>query len=190
MTARSFARYFAALGTLLTVALLSGCASYQMGSSGELPYRTVYVEPVTNDSYAPQAQSLVSSKIRDVLIRDGRVQLVTSPEAADAVLAVNLTEYQRTGVTRDRDDTGRAQDFNVSLSADVSLYNQANGSFYFRNREITETTYAYRGDPYSESSDAAGDLRSQSYFTAEYQAMPLLARGLARQVADTILSTW
>lgn len=181
-------RYFQTiLGPLFALLLLAGCASYELGSSAALPYQTLYVEPVTNDSYAPQAQAVVSTKIRDVLLRDGRVKLVTSAEAADAVLSVNLTEYKRTGNTRQREDTERAQDFQVSLQADVSLFNQSKGSYYFQDRSLTEDTYAYSNDPYNTE---AGTFGTQSYFAAEYQAMPLLARGLARQIADTILSNW
>ena len=193
MTDRTPARCLSFLGTLLALVLLSGCAAYQWGSSAPLPYQRIYVEPVTNDSYAPQAQSILSAKIRDVLIRDGRIQLVGSPDAADAILSVNLTEYRRTGVTRDLNDTARAQDFGVTLAAEVSLYDSTNGSFYLKDRRISETTYAYRGDPYAEvtaNTTGAQELAAQSYFAAEYQATPLLARGLARQVADTILSNW
>ena len=188
MNDRSPASLFLAIASLSLVGLFAGCASYQLGSSATLPYQKVFVEPVTNDSYAPQAQAVVSAKIRDVLIRDGRVQLVTSEEAADAVLSVNLTEYKRTGNTRDTSDTGRAQDFTVTLSAEVSFFDQANGSYYFQKRRIVETTNAYRDDPYTRNEDTG--LGTQSYFGAEYQAMPLLAHGMARQVADTILSNW
>ena len=78
MNDRSPASLFLAIASLSLVGLFAGCASYQLGSSAKLPYQKVFVEPVTNDSYAPQAQAVVSAKIRDVLIRDGRVQLVTS----------------------------------------------------------------------------------------------------------------
>ena len=73
--------------------------------SAELPFRTLFVEPVSNGCYAPQAQALLSAKIRDVLIRDGRVQLVTAAEQADAILSVNLTNYSCRGNSRQPQDT-------------------------------------------------------------------------------------
>jgi len=177
--------FVSALAALLCI---SGCASYQLGSSAEVPFKTLYVEPVTNDSYAPQAQAAVSAKIRDVLIRDGRIQLVTKPEKADAILSVNLTDYTRTGNTRRSVDTERAQDFQVQLKAEVSLFNQTAGSYYFTDRTLAETTYAYADDPYQGTLNTS--FGTQSFLAAEYQAMPILARGLARQIADTILSSW
>ena len=91
---------YATLLAALALSLLSGCASYQPGSSAELPFHKLYVEPVGNNSYAPQAQAAVSAKLRDIFIRDGRIQLVTAAEQADAVLSVTLSNYTCSGNTR------------------------------------------------------------------------------------------
>ena len=74
-----------------TIAFISGCNSYQLGNPVELPFESIYIKPVSNDSFAPQAQTLLSTQIRDAFIRDGRTKLVINREAADAVLIINLT---------------------------------------------------------------------------------------------------
>jgi len=174
-----------ALQFLVSVTLI-GCKSYQLGSPTELPFQSIFVKPVTNDSFAPQAQTLLSSQIRDAIIRDGRLKLVTSEDEADAVLLVNLTDYDRRAASRNRNDTVIARDFDLNLTADVSLYNQNAGDYYFEDREIRERSNAYTNNPYLDS--AATD--PQDFLQAEYNAMPRLTRDLARKIADEILSPW
>ena len=41
---------------LFTSAFISGCNSYQLGNPAELPFESIYIKPVSNDSFAPQAQ--------------------------------------------------------------------------------------------------------------------------------------
>ncbi|ADE55960.1 LPS assembly lipoprotein LptE [Coraliomargarita akajimensis] len=171
----------------LAAIAISGCASYKMGSSAPIPFETLYVEATANESFAPQAQAAVSAKIRDTFIRDGRVQLVNSPKKADAILSITLTDYRRTGNTRNPNDTVRAQDFTITLQAEASLYDNETQQFLFEKRQLSENTSAYAGNPYDKTGTPD---QTQSYFQAEYQAMPTLARGLARQITDTVLSTW
>ena len=175
-----------ALLLFVVLGLFSGCASYQLGAPAELPFKTIYIRPASNDSFAPQAQAIVSSQLRQQFIRDGRVHLVTNEDAADAVLTVNLAEYDRRGGARRSSDTVVASDFDISLSADVSLYNSGTGDYLFESRKIAGRTKTYIENPYA--SDSA--LRTQAYQQSEYQAMPVLARDLARKIADEVLSTW
>lgn len=175
-----------ALLTLWAVAFLSGCKSYQFGNPTELPFKSIYIQPATNESFAPQAQALLSSQIREAFIRDGRAKLVTSEEDADAVLLVNLTEYGRQAAARRREDTALARDFDLTLTAEVSLFNQNKGDYYFQERELSERSNAYADNPYADP----GALQTQDFLQAEYQAMPRLTRDLARKIADEVLSPW
>lgn len=175
-----------ALLTLWVVGFLSGCKSYQFGNPTELPFKSIYIQPVTNGSFAPQAQALLSSQIREAFIRDGRTQVVTSEDEADAVLLVNLTEYGRTAAARQSDDTVLARDFDLALTAKVSLFDQNKGDYYFQGRELRERSNAYADNPYADS----GTLPTQDFLQAEYQAMPRLTRDLARKIADEVLSPW
>jgi len=169
-----------------TVAFISGCNSYQLGNPVELPFKSIYIKPVTNDSFAPQAQALISSQIRDVFIHDGRTKLVTSSEAADAVLIVNLTEYRRRAAARRSVDTTVAASFSLVLTAEVSLFNQNKGDYYFQERIVQKSSSAYLNAPY----DTTATTQSQDFLQSEYQAMPRLTRDLARRIADEVLHPW
>jgi len=187
MTMPKHALRIASLLTLGLATLIAlGCKSYQLGGP-ELPFESIYVKPATNDSFAPQAQALLSGQIRDAFIRDGRLRLTISEESADAVLLVNLTKYDRRAASRARADTVQARDFDLFLHAEVSLYDQNRGDYLFEARNISERSNAYVDNPYLD--DSTDDLQG-FFLQAEYQAMPRLTHDLARKIADEVLSPW
>lgn len=185
--------FFKSLSTLGLVAValtfFSGCASYKLGSSGEIPFETLYIQPASNDSFAPQAQPIVSSQLRETFIRDGRVKLVTKAADADAVLTVNLTEYTRNSAARNTEDSERASDFDIRLESEIALFNQRSGDYYFQGRTLIENTNSYVRNPYVDVANI-NPQNVDSYRQGEREAMPRLARDLARQITDEVLSTW
>ena len=175
-----------AMLALFALAFASGCHSYQLGNPVELPFESIYIKPVTNDSFAPQAQTLLSTQIRDAFIRDGRTKLVINSEAADVVLIINLTEYNRIAAARQSDDTTSAASFRLVLAAEVSLFDQNKGGYYFQKRMIRESSSAYVNNPYATPATA----QTQDFLQMEYQAMPRLTHDLSRLIANEVLSTW
>ena len=170
--------------TAVTMATLSGgCVSYRWGSGSALGFNTIYVKPARNNSFAPQAQTIVSTKVREALIRDGRVQVLANEADADAVLIINLSDYSRTPAARSSVDTQRARSLEIDLIAEISLYDQSTGEYRFQNRLIKEETDVHIGNPFRSNLE-------DSYQQAEFQAIPRLARDLARKIADEILSIW
>ena len=180
---KSLIRAFVGLTAIVVLGLLNGCANYKLGSSAELPFKSIYITPTTNHSFAPQAQPIVSAQIRETFIHDARVKLVASEEEADAVLYVDLTKYDRTAGARNSDDTTYANTFDVRLTAEVSLYSKRQGTYLFKERAIQADTNAYIGNPYTD-----GEIIS--YQQSERQAMTQLAREMARKVTDEVLSPW
>lgn len=171
------------LVSIVVLSLFNGCANYHLGSAAEIPFKSIYIKPASNHSFAPQAQPIVSAQIRETFIRDARVKLVANEEAADAVLFVDLTEYERSSGARSSQDTERANDFNIRLTAEISLFDQTKGDYLFKERSIQARTQAYVGNPY-----AVSDITS--YHQSERQAMAQLARDIARQITDEVLSPW
>lgn len=182
----SIRRTIATLSSVLALALGSGCASYHLGSPAEPEFDSIYVRPVANESFAPQAQALVSAQIRQAFIRDGRIAILSDPEQADAILEITLTDYSRNAAARQSTDTVTARNFDLRLDAQLSLYNQNAGNYYFQGRSVSERANAYVENPYA----APAALQTDSYGQSEYDAMPRLARGLARKIADEVLSPW
>ena len=163
--------------------LTGGCQSYQLGDPAKLEFNTIYIKPATNETYAPQVQAVISAQIRELFIRDSRSVLVNDQQEADVILYVNLINYDRDTAARQGNDTVLARSFDLKLYAEVSLFDQNSGSYFFEDRIITQTYNVYTDNPYDQ-------LKPQSFVQAEYQAIPSLARRLARKIADEVLSPW
>jgi hypothetical protein len=168
-----------ALGLLLTA-----CAHYRMGTEATLPFTTLYIEPVENKVLLPQARAVVSAGLRSAFIRDGRVAIVDSPEAADAVLKVVITDYHRQMVATRETDIGLASKFALVIGATCTLRDTHSGRPLFENRLVTteRDSYTDNGQP---SSPLTGDQ-----LQSEFNTLPLLAGSLADKVAHAVLDVW
>jgi hypothetical protein len=154
---------------------LAGCSHYGLGTGAKLSFRTLYVAPVENRSDAPAAAALMSGLLRDEFLRDGRVQLVNSPEAADASLSLVLITYSRIAATARPGDTGLARKFSLGLAGRATLKDNRHGKTLFSDRAVDSTR-----DDFTDS----GQLLSEA------QTLPLLAGDLAKKVAHAALDVW
>ena len=153
----------------------AACSHYRLGTGGQLAFTTLYVAPVENDAAIPQAAALFGTQLRDALLRDGRVQLVGDPAAADATLTVHLAGYERHIATRQAEDTGLARKLELDLAATATLHDNRTGRDLFTARPITVTRQAFTD---------SGQLQ------AEYQTLPHLAAALADRTAHAVLDVW
>jgi len=153
----------------------AGCANYQLGTGTALAFRTLYIEPVGNQTQLPQSQPLLSTRLRETFARDGRVALTNSASAADATLTVVINLYQREVAVVREGDTGLARKFNVTLGAICTLRENRTGRLIFENRPITAMREVFTD---------SGQLQ------AEYQTLPLLAEALSAKVAHAALNVW
>ena len=64
------------LGCVALLTLFSACKAYQLGSPAEIPFQSLYIKPVANQSFAPQAQPILSAMLRENFIRDVRHCLI------------------------------------------------------------------------------------------------------------------
>ena len=166
---------FSALCLLSSTFWFSGCAGYQLGTGAKLKFSTLFIAPVASATMIPQAQVLVTTQLREAFVRDGRVTLVNSPEAADAVLQVSLSGYDRTVAVSLPTDTGLGRRFDVTLRAQATLTDNRSKQALFVKRPLS----AQRG-VFSDS----------GLIPAEYQTLPLLAEQLASEAAHAVLDTW
>lgn len=152
-----------------------GCANYQLGTGTALAFRTLYIEPVGNQTQLPQSEPLLSTRLRETFARDGRVTLTNASGAAEATLTVILNQYYREVAVVREGDTGLARKFNVTLGAICTLRENRTGRLIFENRPITAMREVFTD---------SGQLQ------AEYQTLPLLAEALSAKVAHAALNVW
>lgn len=166
------------LGLLAAACILlggTGCANYQLGTGASHSFRTLYVEPVANQTLLPQSQAIVSTRLREAFARDGRVSLTASAAEADAILTVVLTGYHRDIAAVREGDTGLARKFNVTLGATCTLKETRTGRVIFANRPINALREVFTD---------GGQLQS------EFQTVPLLAETLAGKIVHAALDVW
>ncbi len=179
----SFSGFLTALfRPMLTMAVLSlcvlattSCSNYQLGTGAKTKFSTLFIAPVSSKVVIPQAQALITTQLREAFIRDGRVSLADSPEAADAVLTISLTGYDRTVAVSRADDTGLARRFDVTLQAQATLVDNQNKKTYFAERPLRATR---------------GVFTDSGLVPAEYENMPLLAEQLAKETVHAVLDVW
>lgn len=160
------------LHSLLFLLVLSGC--YHLGSPSQLKFKRLYIAPVENDTYVPQAQAILSSQLRKQLLREGRI-VVSSLEQADAVLTVTLTKYQSSIVATQEEETGLAKSFNFSLSAQCDLYCVQDKEYLLSKKTVTSSIVT---------------LVDGGVQLAEYQSIPPLIEKLAHSIKEVILNPW
>jgi len=169
---------------VISIALMllgtAGCAHYNAGKPADTPFTTIYIEPVANRSFAPQAQALVSTQVRERIMRDGRVRVVGRDEA-DAILSITLVDYDRESSAVRADDTAVASKFNMRLAAQCTLVDARTGQVYFRDRGTDTEVDAFFGV------DEALPLQG---LQSEFQTMPILTEKLSRQIGNMVLHTW
>ncbi|MEO0796325.1 MAG: LPS assembly lipoprotein LptE [Verrucomicrobiota bacterium] len=159
--------------TLLGAWLLGGCSNYQLGDRVEMPFKSVYVAPIINRSFAPQAEVILANQVIEDLNRSGQVK--TGDKYSDVSLKIILIDYQR-GVTATRpQDTQVARAYNLTLTAQVTLINNKTGEVYIERREISTSQQAFT---------------EGGFIQSEYQAMPVLTRKLAQEITEQVLGAW
>jgi hypothetical protein len=165
----------AALGLLWLVGALTSCANYRLGTGSAPTFGSVYVEPVTNRTLVPQAQAILSARIREGFLRDARVRPVNDGATAEARLTLVLTEYRRDIAAARESDTGLARKFNITLTALGTLRDQRSGKVLWENRPFTVMREVFTD---------GGQLQ------AEYEVIPLLADSLAQRIIHAALDSW
>jgi hypothetical protein len=173
------------LGVLTGCGLgFTGCTHYQWGTTGHLVFSTLYVKGVRNTTMAPQLSVTMSNVLRDTFNHDGRVQLVNSPDDADATLEVTITGYTRAVAAVREQDTGLAGKFSITVTATCNLIDNRTHKNLFTAREIQikQDVFTDNGDPHS--SLVSDQLQS------EYNSVPLIAEALGKKIVSAVTDVW
>ena len=147
--------------------LLGGCAGYQVGPTGgqTAGEKSVQIVPFTNRTPEARLADAVTAALRKELQRDGTFRLVTQ-DPGDIVVSGALIRYERREISLVPGDVATAQDYNVSLTAQVTARDRRSDKVIF-DQAVTSHTLVR----------VTQDLPS-----SERQSLPLLATELARRV--------
>jgi hypothetical protein len=146
---------------------LNGCAGYQLGPINGLQpgEKSVQINPFGNHTLQPGLTDALTVQLRKEFQRDGTYKLDTQGDA-DVIVNGTIMQYQRVEVTLSSNDILTVQDYRLTLTAHIIARERATGKVLI-DQSVSGFTLVRVGS----------DLTS-----AERQAMPLLAKDLARRV--------
>ena len=164
-----------ALAGVLALGLFTGCATrYRLGSMLPDDIQTVAVPTFQNDSAEPQVEIQATRATIAQLQQDGSLEVVDLGQA-DTVLKVRITGYELRPIDFDDENTRRADEYRMTLTADVVLVRRSTG-------EVVSQRSGVSGQA---EFQASGGLTS-----ARRSAMPAAAEDLARQIVDAVVDMW
>lgn len=164
--------FFAAL--LLSVSGYTEC--YRPTGRDGLPkhIKTLAIPPFQNPSLRYKVEQRFTSAVVDEAVRRARsLNIVSTPEGADAVIIGTIKYFNFRPVLLD--DLGRARLFEITISVAVTVRDQTKNKIIFDNQN-----YVFRGEY-----EISGDPKA--YFNEEGSATDRLARDFAKSVIATIL---
>ena len=165
---------FRSLASVFLTALavsVSGCG-YHLGKETEAPFSSITIEPVKNESFAPQMQAEIHRQLADAFAAEKSLRVV--PSGGRAHIKVTLVDYHRDVAAVNPTDTAAAASYRVSLRAKVTLMD-SDGRILFKDRSFTSSLPAYA---------------TSGFPRTEYQTLPLLSRELARDIKDAAVDVW
>jgi len=159
------------LACCVLIALVAGCAGYQLGPTNGLVAgdKKIQITPFLNHTLEPRLGDAVTTAVRQRIQRDGTYRLGTQGDA-DIVVTGVVTKYTRHELNFLPHDVLTVQDFKVSVVAQITARDVATG----HTTNWTNTAYTLVR--------VGSDLTS-----SERQAMPVLADELAKNVADSLV---
>ena len=175
MRATAIGRWAALLGAALLSLSSPGCGYALVGAGkGTLPeeIRTVFVRTFVNETTRVGLEQLLTDAVLRELSARSRLKPASKESVADAELKGRLVSY---GVQAVRfDDAGRALEYEISVTATVTLTERATDKVLFEN-----PSFSFR-QPYKVA-------QVTEYTNVETTAIEAMARPFARSLVTTLL---
>lgn len=160
----------------LLVLVMAGCAGYHLGPTNGVSARarSVRISPPLNKTLEPRLGDYLMVSLRKNLQRDGTYRVETQDEG-DVLLSATIVAYNRSAVSFQPTDVLTVQDYEITVTAQVTARERATGKVLFDRPVIGRTTLR-----------ASNDLTS-----AERQAIPLITDDLAKKATALLVDgTW
>lgn len=159
---------------IVSCLLTAGCLGYRVGPVLKADYHSVAVPMFKNQTLQPQLEAQITGAILRRLHTDGTLRV--EPEAnADLVLRGEIIRYQRHQLRSVREETGVAREYRITVTSNITVQDKRTGQVIRGPTKLTGSAETFIG------------VDQQ---TAEFQALPLIAEDLARQVVDLLVESW
>ena len=156
---------------LTTLLLLTGCMGYKLGGTRPEGIETVHMAPVINKTTESAIELQVTHALRQRVQFDGRLKLVNSAEAADAVMEVTLTNYKLSAIAFRDDLKTTAEQYRLRITGVATLTNTKTGEILSESKTYGEARFFFNSD----------------LTTSKRDALPTAAQELAKFVVDDLI---
>ncbi len=150
-----------------------GCMGYRLGSSLPPGIDVVHVPVFTNETDEPALEVVTTQAAIAEFQRDGTLA-IGDVDRADVILRVRLTGFSLDPVRYDRDAATTAEEYRMTIQADIQLIEIRTGDVLVRSRVHGERDFVL-----------AGDLSS-----AKRTHVPAAARDLAARIVRASIEFW
>ena len=154
--------------------LAAGCMGYHVGPVLKADYRSVAVPMFGNKTYKPQVEAQVTNGIIKRLQADGTLR-VDSMAKADVIVIGDIIRYNRLELRLAQQDTKIPREYRLVITVHVEAHDRRTGKAVLKPTDVSGSADMFIGS----------DLQS-----AEYQALPLAADDVARQVVSLLVESW
>jgi Lipopolysaccharide-assembly len=164
------------MGALALALVAGGCAGYHLGPAGgeKSGAHSIQISPFVNKTLEPRLSDSVMISLRKNLTQDGTYRLNTHDDG-DVILTGEITAYDRTEISVQRTDVLTVQDYQITMTAEITARERATGKTIFHHIVTGHTEVR-----------AGADLTS-----AERAAIPLLTDDLAKKATSLLVDgTW
>ena len=157
----------------LWASCMTGCLGYQLGSSLPPGIDVVHVPVFTNATDEPGLEVVTTQATIAEFQREGSL-VVGDLDRADVVLEVHLAEFTLNALRFSRDAATSAEEYRMTIRADVRLLERRTGNVLVSNRVNGERDFLL-----------TGDLSS-----AKRTHLPAAATDLAARIVRTCVEFW
>ncbi len=158
----------------LGCAFAMGCFGYRVGPILKADYKSIAVPMFKNKTYKPQLEAQITNGIIKRFQADGTLN-IDSEDNADVVLYGEIIGYNRYALRLAQRDVNIPREYRLTITVRVEAYNRRTGKIVLKETKVSGSADTFIGS----------DQQS-----AEYQALPLVAEDIARQVVSLLVESW
>lgn len=162
-----------ALSTIAIAMVISGCANYRLGTTLPDHLKTISIETFQNQTVEPNIESRITSAVRREFQRDGQLEIVMAKEG-DILLSGTLLAYDIKPLLYDKSKPNTTRRYEAKITCSILAIERESGK-QLANRVVSGSV----------SFPAAGDT-----VTARRNSLDAVARTLAKEVVDAVVSAW
>lgn len=155
------------------IVLLCGCASYQLGTTRDPGFKTIYIENFKSEVDEPGLETLVTTTVIQQFQKEGTLVATTS-DRADVILKGTISSFEMSPVRYSRANELTPTQANMSIHVKYNLTKQGQNKPY-RESQATGSASFFIG------SDLQSDKR---------QGIPLAAEKLGRNIVTSLTDGW